>query len=57
MASLVRAGCLEQFGRFLACLEQARLHGVLRYADDLRRLRHGLLMAIREIDDLPMIRR
>src|ERR1700722_20492973 len=51
----LNAGCLQQFGQFLARIKQARLHGVLRYADDFSHLFHGLLMVIDEIDDLPML--
>src|SRR5580704_5871863 len=53
----LHAGCLQQFGQFLARIKQARLHGVLRYADDFSHLFHRLLVIVDEIDDLSMLRR
>src|ERR1700676_3354461 len=51
------AGCLQQFGQFLARIKQPRLHCVFRYPDDLSDLFHGFLVVVDKIDDLPMIRR
>src|SRR6266567_5902567 len=51
----LNAGCLQQFGQFLARIKQARLDGVLRNSDDFGHLFHGLLVVVDEIDDLPML--
>src|SRR5512140_2159302 len=51
------AGCLEQFGQFLARIKQARLDGVLRNADDFSDFFHGFLVVVDEIDDFPVVRR
>src|SRR5438445_13533763 len=53
----LNAGCLQQFGQFLARIEQARLHSVLGYANDFGHLFHGLLVVVDQIDDFPMVRR
>src|SRR6476620_8602735 len=50
---LLKAICLPQFCQFLALIEQARLHSVLRYPDDFGHLFHGLLVVVDEIDDFP----
>src|SRR5665213_1311719 len=50
----LHAGCLEQLGKFFACIKQARLYGVFRNADDFSYLFHGFLVVVDEIDDLPM---
>src|SRR5947208_10116876 len=51
------AGCLQQLGQFLARIKQARLHSVLRNADDPCHFLHGLLVIVDKIDDLPMFPR
>src|SRR5712671_4005465 len=53
----LNAGCLQQFGQFLARIKQARLHSVLWNTDDFGHLFHGFLVVVDEIDDLPMVRR
>src|SRR6185437_8241791 len=53
----LHAGCLEQFGKFLACIKQSRLHSVFRNADDFSHLFHRFLVVVNEIDDLPMFLR
>src|SRR5437667_1037151 len=45
----------EQLCQSLARIEHARLHGVLRDADDLRHLFDRLVVVVDQIDDLPMV--
>ena len=48
---------VQQLCQLLARIEHARLHGILRDADDLCDFFHRLLVVVDEIDDLPMFGR
>ncbi len=47
----------KEFRQFLPRIKHARFDGILRDANDLSHLFHGLLVVVDEIDNLPMIRR